>query len=52
VYNPQKIKEKLDYMHANPVNRGLVKNPSAWVWSSFLSYSGAGMGLVTVDPVE
>lgn len=51
VYNPEKIKEKLDYMHANPVNRGLVGSPCDWVWSSYLSYSGAGTGLVTIDPV-
>ena len=51
VYSAEKIKEKLDYMHANPVNRGLVENPGAWIWSSFLSYSGAGTGLVAIDPV-
>ncbi|HXJ05089.1 MAG TPA: transposase [Candidatus Acidoferrum sp.] len=28
VYSAKKIREKLEYMHANPVKRGLVKNPS------------------------
>ena len=28
------IHEKLAYIHANPVRRGLVSEPSAWQWSS------------------
>jgi len=28
VYRAKKIQEKLEYMHANPVKRGLVRNPS------------------------
>src|ERR1700719_3901478 len=35
VYSSYKVREKLEYMHANPVKRGLVKNPGAWMWSSF-----------------
>ena len=38
VYSAKKIPEKLEYMHANQVKRGLVRNPSDWHWSSFLSY--------------
>ena len=37
VYSPKNKNEKLDYMHANPVVRGLVKHPKDWPWSSFLS---------------
>jgi hypothetical protein len=39
-------------MHANPVKRGLVKNPGAWMWSSFLSYEKRQAGLITIDPVD
>src|SRR6267142_1479591 len=35
VYNQKKITEKLDYMHANPVKRGLVEHPGDWMWSSW-----------------
>jgi hypothetical protein len=35
----------------NPVQRGLVKNPSAWMWSSFLFYEKGQPGLVEIDPV-
>jgi putative transposase len=35
VYNEEKRVEKLRYMHRNPVQRGLVKKPEEWPWSSF-----------------
>ena len=31
----KKKNEKLEYMHANPVVRGLVELPKDWPWSSF-----------------
>jgi putative transposase len=33
-----KVKEKLNYMHANPVIRGLVQHPKDWPWSSWSFY--------------
>ena len=51
VYSAEKRKEKLDYMHRNPVTRGLVEDPKDWVWSSYASYSGRGSGLVGIDYV-
>jgi putative transposase len=35
VYTEGKKKEKLNYMHANPVKRGLVEHPRDWPWSSW-----------------
>jgi hypothetical protein len=32
--------------------RGLVKNPGAWMWSSFLFYEKGQAGLITIDPVD
>ncbi len=52
VYSAKKKREKLEYMHANPVKRGLVKNPGAWMWSSFLFYERGEPGLVPIDPVD
>jgi len=49
VYSAKKIREKLEYMHANPVMRGLVRNPSDWLWSSFLFYEKGEVGLVPID---
>ena len=51
VHSAKKRREKLNYMHANPVKRGLVKQPSAWIWSSASFYSQGTPGLVPVDPV-
>jgi len=52
VYSRRKKREKLEYMHANPVNRGLVRNSGAWKWSSFLFYEKGERGLLTIDPVD
>jgi putative transposase len=52
VYSHEKMNEKLDYMHANPVSRGLVKDPKDWPWSSFSFYVGLGEGLIPIDFVN
>jgi putative transposase len=44
--------EKLQYMHLNPVKRGLVEHPKDWPWSSFAFYAERQPGLVPIDPVE
>jgi putative transposase len=51
VHSAKKRREKLDYMHANPVKLELVKNPSAWIWSSASFYATGVPGIVPVDPV-
>ena len=35
VYSSDILKVKLDYIHHNPVKRGLAENPSQWEHSSF-----------------
>ena len=35
-------KRKLEYMHANPVQRKLVQHPKDWPWSSWAHYAGRG----------
>jgi putative transposase len=49
VYSKGKEMEKLHYMHANPVIRGLVKHPKDWRWSSWGFYYGGDAGLVAID---
>jgi putative transposase len=49
VYSAKKKREKINYMHSNPVRRGLVTNPGEWVWSSFLFYERGAGGLVPID---
>ena len=52
VYSHKKKKEKLEYMHANPVVRGLVRHPKDWPWSSFSSYAKNEAGLAGIDAVD
>jgi putative transposase len=51
VYSAKKRREKLEYMHANPVERGLVNDPAAWMWSSYSFYEKGEPGVVKIDPV-
>ena len=52
VYSQGKKNEKLNYMHANPVIRELVKHPRDWGWSSWGFYHGRAGGLVAIDVEE
>jgi hypothetical protein len=45
-----KLKEKLEYMHANPVKGKLVAHPREWPWSSWTFYA-TGEGLLKMDAV-
>ncbi|MHB1673526.1 MAG: hypothetical protein ACYCO5_16500 [Acidobacteriaceae bacterium] len=50
MYTERKRIEKLKYIHRNPVTRGLVAEPDAWVWSSFRHYSTGAAGNVEIEP--
>jgi putative transposase len=50
VYTERKKREKLDYLHGNPVTRKLVRRPQDWPWSSYLFYEKGEAGLITIDP--
>jgi len=49
VWSAKKRREKLDYMHENPVTRRLVMDPKDWAWSSYASYSGRGTPLLAIN---
>jgi len=51
VWSERKVREKLEYMHANPVTRNLVNHPKNWPWSSWSFYAKGEVGLIPVDPV-
>ncbi|MGX1931137.1 REP-associated tyrosine transposase [Flagellimonas sp. 2504JD4-2] len=40
LWSPAVIKQKLDYIHNNPVNSGLVVNPEDWKYSSARNFNG------------
>lgn len=39
----------IDYIHANPVKRGLVKRPEDWEWSSARWFTGIGPVKIEMD---
>jgi hypothetical protein len=40
ILNEAVMREKLDYIHANPVKRGYVNLPEHWRYSSAANYAG------------
>ena len=49
VFTEGKRVEKLEYMHWNPVRRGLVETMEQWLWSSYRRYCGGEAGRVEVE---
>jgi putative transposase len=49
VWSEQKIREKLDYMHGNPAERGLVASADEWPWSSFRFYYLEDSSVLSMD---
>jgi hypothetical protein len=52
VWSQAKKKEKLNYMHANPVKSGLVTDAKDWPWSSYSFRPGAKLDWLSIDPVD
>ena len=50
VWSARKHHEKLNYMHFNPVKRGLVSHPKEWRWSSYQFYWKREAGLCAPNP--
>ena len=44
----EELREKLEYIHRNPVTRGLCESPEQWRWSSAAYYGGEETGTVPV----
>ena len=39
VRHEREFQERLEYMHLNPVRKGLVKQPEDWRWSSYNNFA-------------
>jgi len=52
VWSHAKKKEKLHYMHGNPVRERLVEHPKDWPWSNFSFYAYNEPGLIRIDHVD
>jgi len=44
--------ETLEYIHLNPVRKGLVRHPEDWPWSSIHSYGGSGPVRLEIDRLD
>ena len=49
LWSERKFTEKLRYIHRNPVERGLVRRPEDWAWSSFRHYLTGQAGVVEIE---
>jgi len=45
------IREIIDYIHANPVRRGLADTSTEWLWSSARYWAGMDRVLLEMDPI-
>ena len=52
VFTEKKCRENLNYMHNNPVKRGLVSPPGEWPWSSWGFYYWQDASILRMDGVN
>ena len=38
IWTVSELREKIEYIHANPVRHGLVAHPREWQWSSWRAW--------------
>ena len=49
VFTQDKFVEKIDYIHGNPVTRGLADKPEDWPWSSSRHWSTGEPGRIEIE---
>ena len=52
IFTERVFREKMDYIHANPVRKGLVRQPSDWWYSSACYCESGETGPLELDLVE
>jgi putative transposase len=51
ITDPATLRTMIEYIHNNPVRRGLVRYPADWPWSSARFYEGYRDVPVRMDPL-
>jgi len=51
IQEPATLRKMIDYVHNNPVRRGLVDQPTDWPWSSAWFYAGEKDVTLVMDPL-
>lgn len=41
--------KSIDYIHNNPVRKGLARTPAEWIWSSLNDWNGSANGPIFID---
>jgi len=49
LWSPRFVRQKLNYIHLNPVRAGLCKHPAEWKWSSYRAYLPHEPGSVPIE---
>lgn len=49
LWSPKFIRQKLNYIHLNPVRAGLCKHPAEWKWSSYRAYLPHESGTIPIE---
>ncbi len=49
IWEPRYVHQMIDYIHANPVRRGLCERPEDWPWSSAADYANIRQGPLVID---
>ena len=49
LWKPRYVSEMIDYIHLNPVRRGLCQRPEDWAWSSAADYAKVRNGPLKID---
>ncbi len=52
IRNEKDFIEKLDYMHKNPLNHGLVDDVEDWPYSSWHNYNCKHKPLIEIDAID
>ena len=52
VTDPATLLQMIEYIHNNPVRRGLVSKPEEWIWSSARFYAGHSAVPMRMDALE
>jgi len=51
IYSEKILKTKIEYIHNNPVKKGLVENPENWIYSSYNNYFNEEKSLLELKRV-
>jgi putative transposase len=49
IFSRVEFVEKVEYIHQNPVKRGLVQRPEDWAWSSYRAWKMLETPWATID---